>query len=253
MRYTRPATLPDPRLALASLTVLLLGLACFLGPFPASPAAGAILLLAGGGGLAWWSRAAWRIWRRRLETQAMMARRAVLQAARREREAQERARRQAQRAARAREAERRARERAERQQRERLQARQEAQGRAAQERRILADVARLRSLSDAQLAAEVAALFAGRGQLPAAADSETVSDLLLRTPDGTLEAVARCVPTGRTAGRVDVQALEAWRQAAGAHQGYLIALTGFSPSAVRSVRNLPITLVDAHLLAHWKS
>jgi hypothetical protein len=183
----------------------------------------------------------------------MMARRAVLQAARRERDAQERARRQAQRAARMREAERRAQERAARQQMERRQARQEAEERAAQERRILADVAHLNSLSDSQLAAEVAALFAGRGQSPQTADPETAGDLLLKMPDGTLDAVARCVPAGHVASRVDVQALEAWRQAAGATRGYLIALTGFSPSAVRSVRDLPITLVDAHLLAHWKS
>ena len=117
---------------------------------------------------------------------------------------------------------------------------------------MLAEVARLKSLSDAQLAAEVAALFAGRGERPEAADPETVGDLLLKAADGTLDAVARCVPTARTAARMDVQAVEAWRQAAGARHGFLIALTGFSPSAARSVRDLPITLVDAHLLAHWK-
>lgn len=252
MRPLRPITLPDPRLALLSLAILMLGLACFLGPYPAIPA-GAILVVGGGSGLAWWSRGAWRTWRRHLETRAMMARRVVLQTARREREAQERTRRQAQRAARTREAERRMQERAERQQRERLRSRQQAEERAAQEQRILAEVARLKSLSDAQLAAEVAALFAGRGELPEAADSETVGDLLLKKADGTLDAVARCVPTGRMAARVDVQALETWRQAAGARHGYLIALTGFSSSAVRGVRDLPLTLVDTHLLAHWKS
>ncbi|HLV79981.1 MAG TPA: restriction endonuclease [Chthonomonadaceae bacterium] len=252
MRPLRPAALPDPRLALASLAVLLLGLACFLGPAPASPAAGALLLLAGAGGLAWWSRGAWRTWRRRREMRAALARRSALQGARREREKQERARRQAQRAARAREAERRAQERSARQEAERLRARQEAEARAAQERHLLAEVARLKNLNDAQLAAEVATLFAGRGLVVEAADTETAGDMLLRAPDGTLAAVARCLPAGRAAGRVDVQALEAWRQAAEARQGYLIAPAGFSPSAVRAVRDLPLTLVDTHLLAHWK-
>ena len=245
-------TLPDPRLALASAASLVLGLAASLGPHPAGQAAGSVLILLGGAGLTWWFWRAWQVWQYQQAVRAAAARRAVLQAARRERAEKQRTRRQTQRATRARAAARQAEERAARRQAEHLEAVLQAEQRAARERRLETEVAHLQSLTEAQLAAEVESIFARRGFRAESMEREAAGDFTLTAKRDGGRQVARCVPTGRVAGLVDVQALEAWRQAANAEHAYLIALAGFSPAAVRSARGLPLTLVEAHLLAHWQ-
>lgn len=114
------------------------------------------------------------------------------------------------------------------------------------------EAARLAALSDDRLVEEVAALFVMRGAAPATPGKDAQCDLLLPYPDRGSTDVARCVPQGRVAGAIDVRSLEQWRQAVGAPHAYLIALAGFSPAAVRAASGLPITLVEAYLLAHWR-
>ncbi len=243
--------LPDVRIAQVCVVALTLGLAASLGGNAGWRDLGSVLGCLGGGGLAWWLWQAGRAWRAAQATQAARARRAALRAARRQRDQQERVRRQAQRTAHANATARLAEKRAAQHHAEQRAAHAEATRRAERESEIAAEVARLHALTDAQLAAEVAALLTRRGLRPQPQLAEAECDLTLLTPEGRLE-VARCVPVGRVAGKVDVQALEAWRQAAGADHAYLIALAGFAPTAVERVRDLPITLVEAHLLAHWQ-
>ncbi|HZO92072.1 MAG TPA: restriction endonuclease [Chthonomonadaceae bacterium] len=248
-RATAP---PDVRRACLWAAVFMLGLAARLGGSAVGRGLGWAAMSLGIVGLAGWLWKAWRFWQEQQAVEAARARRAALRASRRERDARERARRQARRAAKAAAVARLAEARAQQQSAAQQQARQEAARRAAWETAIEAEVARLQTLSDDELAAEVEALFARRGLRPVRADTEAPGDWQLVAETGETVAVARCVPVRRVAGAVDVRELEAWRQAAGAQCAYLIALAGFTPAAVERVRDLPMKLVEAHLLAHWR-
>src|SRR5262249_32885011 len=132
------------------------------------------------------------------------------------------------------------------------QAQETAVLRSERERTVVAETERLLTLTDAELIAEVTALFLRRGQQPEIPAPEADYDLLLPATDGTGPEIARCVPVGRSARAADVQALEAWRETARASHAYLIAVGGFTSGAIRLAQSLPLTLVEAHLLAHWK-
>jgi hypothetical protein len=213
---------------------------------------GLVLFLGGAAGLLWQLRLLWLQWQEERATEAAIARRTALLAARRERTARERARRLAQKEARATAEQRLSEARSAQKQAAILSTREEATRHARREREIGQEVARLQALSDAALVAEVGALLTERGLRPERPEREAVYDLLLTAPaEGVLE-VARCVPQRQKAGAVDVEALETWRSAVGARHAYLVSLAGFSPAAVRLVRHLPMTLVEAHLLAHWR-
>jgi hypothetical protein len=242
--------LPDARIAFVCGIALALGLVLSQGGSANEREAGWLVASGGAGGLAWWLWRAWRAWQEAQAIRAARARRVALRLARRQRHQAERVRRKAERAARLAAEAQQAATRAAQQQNERAANRAAALRRAAQEAAIQAEITRLHTLTDAQLVAEVAALFAQRGLQPQP-EPDTECDLRLRTPEGQRD-VARCVPAGRIARSVDVRALETWRQAVGAQHAYLIALAGFAPAAVDLVRSLPITLIEAHLLAHWQ-
>lgn len=243
---------PEARFALACAALLVLGLALGLGGDAGWQEVGWAGMALGGSGLAGWLWRVWKVWQDAQAQQEARKRRAALRAARRERAIQERARRRTQRAAKAQAAKRQAEARSHQQQAQRLRAAQEAARRSRQEQEIAAEVARLRALPDAGLVEELAATFAQRGLRAQPSDPEAPFDLCLRDATGALVAVARCVPSERVAGVVDVRAVEAWRQDAGAQLAYLVARAGFAPAAVALVRDMPITLVEAYLLAHWR-
>lgn len=123
---------------------------------------------------------------------------------------------------------------------------------ASREAALEAETSRLSALTAAALPPEVARIFARRGFRVMETDTEAPFDLLLTDPREA-RAVARCVPPERTAGPTDIRALEAWRRQAEAAHAYLISLSGFTLEAIAASQSLPITLVEAHLLAHWQS
>lgn len=227
------------------------GLLILFGSSPLAETFGRALLFIGVCGLAW---QAWRlqaIWQAEQGMKARDAERTARREARRLREQKEREQRRAQRQAQAlneaRQEERRAAQRRVEQER----AAQESVRRAAQDDEIEAETTRLLALTDAQLLSEAYSLFALQGLTPQPAAADAECDLRLITSASRLEA-ARCVPVARQATGVDVDAVESWRQEIGAQRAYLIALHGFTPEALRRAKNVPITLVEAHLLAHWK-
>jgi hypothetical protein len=251
-RQAAPIPQAELRVILLYAMLSVLGLAAILTGRPNWRELGWVTLGLGAGGMV---RRISREWRRRREAEAAeqaAGERRALQAARRERDRQETARRQAERASRAEAAKRQAEARAAQRNTERLREQEEAARRAKQEQALAAEAQRLRSLSAAQLLAEVSAAFSRRGFRPESPGPDAACDLRLRPMDGGGIEVARCVPAGQSAGVADVKALESWRQEIGARHAYLIALSGFSPAAVRQVRGLPLTLVEAHLLAHWQ-
>jgi len=251
-RQTAPIPQAELRVILLYAMFCVLGLAAILTGKPNWRELGWVTLGLSVGGMV---RRISREWRRRREAEAAeqaAGERRALQAARRERDRQETVRRQTERAARAGAAKRQAAARAAQRHAERLRAQEEAAQRAKREQALATEAQRLRSLSAAQLRTEVAAAFTRRGFRPESPGPDAACDLLLTPADGDGIEIARCVPAGQTAGVADVKALEAWRQEAGARHAYLIALSGFSPAAVRQARGLPLTLVEAHLLAHWQ-
>jgi hypothetical protein len=237
---------------LGSILLLTLGAAMLRDGRAGGRITGPLLMLAGLAGLVWRIRIHWQEWEALRAAREAKERRKALLAARRERNAQERVRRQEQKAARA-SATARAAEALAAERQGRLQAAQEAlEHRLEQERLATAEAARLRRLDDASLQTEVASVFALCGLMPEHPPSEAECDLLLSSNAEGSRHLARCVPVQRQASAVDVRELETWRQETGSRHAYLISLAGFSPAAVRLAQNLPLTLVEAHLLAQWK-
>ena len=212
--------------------------------------AGAAFALVGLVGLGMHCRTLWRTRETRLRLQRAAERRVELQATRRERAERERLRRQAEQETRAHAAERL--EEARKAQRESVARshREQAALRSERDRRVESEALRMAALSDTELHREVEALLVRRNFRPEPADSEYPGDFLLRSEEG-LE-VLRCVPAGKKAGGVDVEALDAWRVHAEAGRAYLVAAAGFLPSALERLADRPMTLVEPHLLAHWQ-
>ena len=234
----------------------------------AEASVGVVLLLLGCAGIGWEARRVWLVEQTRRSQVAAQAAREALGAARRVRTQQQREGRRERRRI---EANARARQasalRAEREQA--LAAReQEAITRALKRHHMDQAATRWLTLDADALPAALETLFARRGlslvleraslHLPqvSAAESERFKvegarDLLLTAASGA-RSVARCLLPNHLAQAVEVQELDLWRREVGAERSYLIALGGFSPAAVRLARSLPVTLVEAHLLAAWE-
>ncbi|MCW3095975.1 MAG: hypothetical protein JWL77_1593 [Chthonomonadaceae bacterium] len=249
-RLSRRLMVWSERIALGSVLLFLLGLGGVVWAQGGARLLGAGFALAGLVGLGLHLRLLWRTREARLRLQRAAARRAELQASRRERADRERLRRQAEQETRAYAAERL--EQARRAQKQvAAQALQEEMDRRNERtRRGEGEALRIAALSDAELHREVAGLLTQRGYRAEPADSEYPGDFLLHSEAGF--EVLRCVPAGKKAGGVDVEALEAWRTQAGAERAYLVATAGFLPSAIERLAQLPLTLVEPHLLAHWR-
>jgi hypothetical protein len=123
--------------------------------------------------------------------------------------------------------------------------------RLGREAAILAEADRLLALDRDALRKAAAAAFHSRGFLVSIPEHEAGCDLLLQAASGGAIGVARIVPPGRRAELADVRALDAWRRDEASELGFLLALAGFSTASVTVASALPLTLVDAHLLAQW--
>ena len=249
-RFSRRLMVWSERLALGSVLLFLLGVGGVVWAGGGARLLGAGFALAGLVGLGLHFRLLWQTRDTRLRLQRAAVRRAELQASRRERAGRERVRRQTEQETRAHAAERL--EQARRAQKDSAAraVQDQADKRSERARRAEQEALRLASLSDAELYPELAALLTRRGYRSEPADDEYPGDFLLRSEAG-LE-VLRCVPAGKKAGGVDVEAVEAWRVQAGAERACLVATAGFLPSAIERLANLPLTLVEPHLLAHWQ-
>jgi hypothetical protein len=213
---------------------------------------GSVLVLASLVGLA---RSGWLLGSRWAHAEAIRraaARRAALRAARKARALRERGVRQARRRADSEARAKSAAARAARKLEECRHADAEATRRRERESAIRREAARLLRLDDARLMEEVGSILRDRGLEPRAAAPDAECDSLLYAAGGRLAGLVRCVPRGRLARASDVAALERWRADTGVDTAYLVALTGFSAGAVNAVRDLPITLVEAQLLANWR-
>jgi hypothetical protein len=116
-------------------------------------------------------------------------------------------------------------------------------------------VKQLQSQSHSELATSAASTLAFRGWQVSIPDMEAPFDMQLeRTQsDQNLRYVARCVPPECIADLPDLNALDDWREHESAEHGYLISTQGFSERLVTEyrLRPVPITLVEAHILALW--
>jgi hypothetical protein len=219
--------------------------------YPARPNEGTAILVVGGIGIGWQGRLWLLAWKARQTAKAEASRRLKQQGVRHARQETERQEREKQKqnaafaGLRAKEAEE-ARRAALRQQSKAQQAlrtnREQAVTRESERLLALPDEARLPAVSEA---------FRKRGLLPQTISDEAQCDLLLTSDSGEVRAIARLVPRERMAEPADVRALEEWRKGQGAETAYLISFAGFSPSALREAKRVPVTLVEAHLLAHW--
>ena len=124
--------------------------------------------------------------------------------------------------------------------------------RRARDETIAQEAMRLLTLNESGLMDAAVEAFEDRGFAVTRGTDEAECDLLLRGAEGDVRVVARRAPRSRRAEVIDVQALEAWRAETGATTACLISMAGFSPAAVRLAAMLPITLVEAHLLAQWR-
>lgn len=236
--------------AIVCAAVTLLGIAARLGSSSLAREIGGVVTLIGGAGLVWWG---WQMGRSRLalhRARQEAARQEARRAARRARHAQRRALIRTERAARAEAAALQEQQRREQRYSEHLRSQEVMERQRTGEAAAQAEVTRLRARDDTALPDEVAAVFARRGFQAQAGDGDAACDLRLTAPDGAAEVV-RCIPKSQSGSRTDVLALEAWRKTSGARYAYLVALAGFAPDALRAAAGLPVTLVEAHLLAHW--
>ena len=249
-RLSRRLKIWSERMALGSVMLVLLGAGGIVWAEGGARLLGAGFALAGLGGLGLHLRLLWQTREARLRLQRAAERRAELQVSRRERAERERLRRQTEQETRAHAAERLDQARRAQKQAAAQSLEEQTARRNAREYRVESAALRFAALSDTELWQEVAALLTRRGYHTELADSEYPGDFLLRSEAGF--EVLRCVPAGKKAGGVDVEAVETWRLQAEAERAYLVATAGFLPSAVARLANLPLTLVEPHLLAHWQ-
>ncbi len=240
--------MPSLRASLGYLTLAAFGAMILLSLIRAERAIGLCLLALGGAGLAREARQVWLAAQAEQRREQQAVARAALIAARRERAERQRQarreRRQVDEKARAGQA---AALRAQREQAITARQRQAEQD-AARQQQLEEAAERWSGLNGAALKTEIERLFIRRGFTVERAD-DSLADLLLVEPSGR-HAVARCLDHRAQAG--DVQAIDVWRRDAERSHALLIAIDGFSPQAVRLARSLPITLVEAHLLATWE-
>ena len=111
---------------------------------------------------------------------------------------------------------------------------------------------RLLAMNDDELSSEILSIFSRRGGSPEIDNEWRVGEILLLNSENGQELV-QAIPRNRKADASDVEKLEASRRACGASYSHLIALSGFSPQAVRLASHFSMTLVEAHLLASWGS
>ena len=109
---------------------------------------------------------------------------------------------------------------------------------------------RLLELDDDEILPEILSIFALRGRLPETGNEWRIGETLLLNSENGLEIV-QAIPRNSKADASDVEKLEAIRRESGANHSHLIALSGFSPQAVRLASHFSMTLVEAHLLASW--
>lgn len=229
--------------ALAGWTVSCLLILLLLRLLPGDAVAGRTLMAVAAAGVTWELFRALMAYRERRGRESARLLRSHLQEERRvrARRARDRGRRDRQAIQQAREREARAQQAVQ----ERMQEARSVQEvqRAAREERQRREAERLGALSDAELLAELIPRCAAQGIL-----------LDPGVPANEAAQLATLVPGTRLAAPEDVQMLDQRRQAAGARHGYLIALRGFTPEAIQSAQNRPITLVDAYLLnAQWSA
>lgn len=249
-RLSRRLMVWSERLALGSVLLFLLGVGGVVWASGGARLLGAGFALAGLCGLGLHGRMLWQTREARLRLQRAAARRVELQVSRRERAERDRLRRQTEQETRIHAAERLEQARRAQKQAAAQAVQDDADRRSDRARRVEQEALRMAALSDTELYRETVALLTRRGYRPEPADVEYPGDFLLRS-DAGLELL-RCVPTGKKAGGADVEALEAWRVQAGANRAYLVATAGFLPSAIARLADLPLTLVEPHLLAHWQ-
>ena len=246
-----PLLLPDEiRWLTVAGALILLGAAGLIGGLSGAEYLGPLLILCGSVVLVAQFEKVGRRWQLERARQRLAAQRSVARQARRDRVFKERERRRVERAAAAEAILRNAETRSLHRQANARQVHETATMIAQRERAVTAETARILSLSDSELIAEVADIFVHRGLQVDCQAAGAECDLLLTTSEGSHHDVARCVPGRATSS--DVQALELWREQAVAEHAYLIATSGFTPGAVRLSQDLQLTLVEAHLLAHWK-
>jgi len=248
-RLSRRLRVWSERLALGSIALFLLGVGGVVWASGGARLLGAGFALAGLCGLGLHLRLLWQTREARLRLQRAAERRLELQAGRRERAERERLRRQAEQETRAHAAERLEQARRAQKQASAQLLQEQTDVRTERARRVEREALRIATLSDAELHQEIDRLLTQRGSHPEPADSEYPGDFLLLSEAGF--EVLRCIPVGKKAGATDVEALEDWRLQAGAKRAYLVATAGFLPSAIERLARLPLTLVEAHLLAHW--
>jgi hypothetical protein len=132
------------------------------------------------------------------------------------------------------------------------QAAVEEKRRRGREEVIAREAMRLLALNESALQQAAVDAFKERGFEVVRVADEADCDLLLHAPDGILRGVARRMPRPHRGEAADIQALESWRVEVASPAAYLIGLAGFTHGAVRLASSLPITLVEAHLLAQWR-
>lgn len=249
-RLSRQLSRWAERIALGSLLLFLLGLGGMMWAQGGARGLGAAFAAVGLIGIGLHARSLWQARNDRQRMLQATVRRAGLQAARRERAGQVRLRRTAEADTRARSAERLDQARSAQKQAAAQSAREVNALRVERERRVEAEAFRLYGLTDNELHTELVSLFALQDCSLRAADSEYPGDFLLESSAGN--GIVRCLPAFRKGSGADVEALEAWREHSDVPRAFLVAASGFLPSAVASLASLPITLVEPHLLAHWK-
>jgi len=243
--------IPKWRAMFGFAALAVIGLAIVRRDIQAEAPAGALLLLTGGLGLGWEARRAWLNDRIRRAHTAARERRAAISAARRAREQLARHQRSLRRRT-----DEGARERhaviARAEHFRNLGARrQEILRRSMREQELSGAARRWHALDAGAFAAELESVFSRRGLMPMRGDTGDLRDVILTTAAGA-RSVARHMPPGLQARARDVQELDDIRRRVGAETAYLVALAGFTSAAVRLSRTLPLTLVEAHLLAAWQ-
>ena len=124
--------------------------------------------------------------------------------------------------------------------------------RRGREEAIARDAMRLLTMSEIALLEAASEAFETRGFFVGRDVDDSRRDMLLRGDKGDVRIVARLAPLGKKVEVADVEGLDEWRGEVGAAAGILIGIAGFTPDAVRKAGSLPVTLVEAHLLAQWR-
>jgi hypothetical protein len=238
--------MPSPRPFIAGLALALFGGIMIATRTTQVRDLGWALLVIGGAAALWWTAEARRVLQFRRALEKEDRRKAALNVSRRQKEEEERARREADKTSREEHAALLREQRA-----DEGRKRKEAEDAAAKERadrqvRSAAEIARLKSLDEKALLSELMDWMRSKGF----EQSETGEPdaIVFESRNNARRAVLKVV-SGRSAHGADVRAVEALRRDTGSAEAYLVSLPGFATNAVRAAQGLPVTLVEAHLLA----